>query len=45
VLDQNAHVVVRTSVRVSVAKAGRVEEIILFGNPDAREHHEEALHR
>ncbi len=44
-LDGNSHVVVRTGVRVSVAKAGRVEEIILFGNPDAREHHEEPLHR
>jgi anaerobic selenocysteine-containing dehydrogenase len=44
-LDENSHVVVRTGVRVSVAKAGRVEEIILFGNPDAREHREEPLHR
>jgi anaerobic selenocysteine-containing dehydrogenase len=43
-LDQTSGTVVQTGVRVSVAKAGRVEEIIRFGS-DAREHQEEPLHR
>ena len=44
-LDPASGAVVQTGVRVSVAKAGRFEAIILFGNPDAREHREEPLHR
>jgi anaerobic selenocysteine-containing dehydrogenase len=43
-LDQTSGSVVQTGVRVSVAKAGRFEEIIRFGS-DAREHQEEPLHR
>ena len=43
-LDQTSGTVVHTGVRVSVAKAGRVEGIIRFGS-DAREHQEEPLHR
>jgi molybdopterin-containing oxidoreductase family iron-sulfur binding subunit len=43
-LDQTSGTVVHTGVRVSIAKAGRVEQIIRFGS-DAREHQEEPLHR
>ena len=35
--DQASGAVVQTGVRVSVAKTGRVEQLIRFGNPDARE--------
>jgi anaerobic selenocysteine-containing dehydrogenase len=44
-LDQAAGAVLQAGVRVSVTKAGRVEEVIRFGNPEARDHHEEPLHR
>jgi anaerobic selenocysteine-containing dehydrogenase len=44
-LDAASGAVVQAGVRVGVAKAGRVEEIIQFGNPEAREHHEEPPHR
>jgi anaerobic selenocysteine-containing dehydrogenase len=43
-LDQTSGSVVQTGVRVSIAKAGRFEEIIRFGS-DAREHQEEPLYR
>ncbi|MCM3880242.1 MAG: molybdopterin-dependent oxidoreductase [Vicinamibacterales bacterium] len=44
-LDTASGAVVQAGVRVGVAKAGRVEEIIRFGNPEARDHHEEPPHR
>ena len=45
VLDQAAGAVVMTAVRVSVEKTGRHEELIKFGNSEAREPHETPLHR
>jgi anaerobic selenocysteine-containing dehydrogenase len=44
-LDGTSEAVVQAGVRVSIARTGRVEEIIRFGNPETRDHHEEPLHR
>jgi anaerobic selenocysteine-containing dehydrogenase len=43
--DEASGTVVQTAVRVSAAKTGRHEYLIRFGNPNARDHHEEPLHR
>ncbi len=44
-LDAASGAVVQSGVRVSVAKAGRIEPLIRFGASDARAHHEHPLHR
>ena len=44
-LDAASGTVVHTAVRVSAAKVGRQEPLIRFGASDAREHHDEPLHR
>jgi len=44
-LDSASGAVVSTAVRVSASKVGRQEPLIRFGASDAREHHDEPLHR